>query len=309
MSGDSQPKNKKIGLTLGGGGAKGFAHIGVYQVLVQNNVPIDFISGTSVGAMVGVGIAMGRSPYEIMEIMSEFAEEENEQVLMGFNPFKMGKGSMLVGKNEEKTLERMIPKDLNFEDLKIPLVVNAVNVETGKQVVFKSGNVFAAVRASVAFPGLYPPVYHNDQLLIDGGILNNLTIDLCRELGADKVIAVDLKSLYSEQTISALIYHFYLQKEQEDEYDLKIKHKKVREFMLKMGFPMNIMFRSMSIMQNKITEELVAENPADLIIEPDVDAFHMLGMKDYKEIYNRGVKAAKMLIPDLKKLAPDEDPI
>lgn len=302
MEEDSQPKKDKIGLTLGGGGAKGFAHIGVYQVLAQNNIPINCITGTSVGAMVGAGIAMGRSPYEIMEIMSEFAKDENDQVLMGFNPFRMGKGSILRGKNEEKTLKRMIPQDIEFKDLKVPFAVNAVNVETGEEVVFKEGNVFAAVRASLAFPGLYPPEYHQEQLLIDGGILTNLTIELCRTMGADKVIAVDLKSLYSEQTISGLIYHFYMQKEKEAKYGLKVKRDRMHEFMLKMGFPINIMFRSMSIMQQKITEEYMKKHPADIYIHPDVDAFTMLGMKDYKEIYNRGVKAAKMQIPDLKKL-------
>lgn len=299
-------KKEKIGLTLSGGGAKGFAHIGVYQVLTQQKVPIDFITGTSVGAMVGAGIAMGRSPYEIMEIMSEFAEEENEQVLMGFNPFRMGKGSILMGRNEEKTLARMIPKELEFKDLKIPLAVNAVDVETGEQVVFKTGNVFSAVRASLSFPGLYPPLYHNDRLLIDGGVLNNLTVDICREMGADRVIAVDLKSLYSGQTISGLIYHFYVRKNLEKKYHLRTKKSRMQEFLLKMGFPINIMFRAMSIMQQKITDDLMRRYPSDLYIHPDVDAFALLGIRDYKEIYDRGVKAARLYIPDFKKMTKGE---
>lgn len=148
---------KTLGLTLSGGGTKGFAHVGFYQVLHENKIPIHSIAGCSVGALVGAGIAQGKTPEEIFSVMSNFVEAEHS--FFRIKNFSLEKGSLLRAGEEMEMVEKLIPASLTFEQLQIPLVINAVDLEKGEVVVFKTGNVLAAVEASMSIPGLFPPIF------------------------------------------------------------------------------------------------------------------------------------------------------
>lgn len=296
----AKTKQTKIGLVLGGGGAKGFAHIGVYKVLYDAKVPIQAISGCSIGAMVAAGIAQGKSPEEILRVMGRLSELKDN--VLELHSLDYGHGSLLSAKEEVQVLEELIPRDLTFSQLKIPLAVNAVDIEKGEEVTFTEGRVFDAVRASMSLPGIYPPVFYKDQLLIDGGILNNIPIKACKDLGAKKTIVVDLKSLYSSQNISGLIYHFYVQKDQEEEFDLKIRKNFLREALLKLSFPVHIMMRSLSIAGDQRTKDTLKKEKPKIIIRPKVDHFSMFDIKDFMQIYETGLKAAEKELSAIKEI-------
>lgn len=289
---------KTLGLTLGGGGTKGFAHIGFYKALFENKIPIHSIAGSSIGALIGACIAQKKDPDEILRVMAEFASDTESFFRIG--NFSIDKGGILKGDKEMETLERLIPKDLTFEDLPIPLVVNAVDLEKGTQVAFKTGNVFMAVRASMSIPGVFTPVFYQNKLLVDGGVLNDIPVDLCRELGAEVQVAVDLRSFYSEQNISGLIYHFYLQNDQEKKTGVKLPKQILQEAKLKVTFPLTILLRSVCIAEEAYREKMLKEYKPDLLIHPDVTAYSFLDTTEYLAIYGKGLEAGEKALPKIR---------
>ena len=174
----------RVGLVLGGGGARGTAHIGVLKVLVENNIPIDIIAGTSSGAIFGSLLAGGMSP----------ASMEHEALTTDWLKlirFKLSLTGPVYGEGIEKLITGNI-KYRNIEELNIPMAVVATDLETGEKVVIKKGNIARAVHASSAIPGVFSPVEFEGRLLVDGLVCDNVPVMVAREMGADFVIAVDV---------------------------------------------------------------------------------------------------------------------
>jgi len=174
----------QIGLALGGGFARGLAHIGVIRVLQQENIPISFVAGTSVGAVVGAGICCGLSADEL----------EAVALRVRFKHFARWTISRFgFASNDRMTgfLRRTL-KWMTFEELHIPLAVTATDFVTGDAVVFRSGDVIDPVRASCAYPGMFLPVNIKGRLLVDGMLSNAVPTLPLREMGARRVIAVHL---------------------------------------------------------------------------------------------------------------------
>lgn len=173
----------KIGLVLGGGGARGIAHIGVLQVLDREQIPFDFIVGTSMGGIVGVLHALGISPEQLAEQMSAMRGNSliNVTRLSARRRQRMMR-NLLAGALEGKT----------FADLKVPVILTAVNMIQGREVILNEGPLMPAVLASSAMPAVFPPVELNGMQLADGGVIDSLATHVAYEHGADKVIAVDV---------------------------------------------------------------------------------------------------------------------
>ncbi len=292
--------NKKVGLVLGGGGSKGFAHIAVYKVLKENGIPIDCISACSIGAVVAAAIALGRSPEEIMDALGDFAQKGNSLIRMG--NLGVSQGSLLDGQEEASFVEKLVPRTATFEDTKIPLVLNAIDLEKGEEVALSSGNLFEAVMASAAMPGLYRPVFRDGRLLVDGGILNSLPVNHIEKFSPDVTIAVDLKSYYTEQNISAFIYHFYMQDAEAKEDNLQLKKNLFREALLRFEFPFFVMLRSVAIAADESSKRLLELHKPSIVIRPDLSEFSLVDTKDYQKIYDRGAEAAKKQVEEIKKL-------
>ena len=177
---------KRVGLALGGGAARGFAHVGVLRVLEREGIPVDFVAGTSVGSVIGVARAAGFDGNDLQQMALEFKWRNVGRPVwprdgfFSFEPMESYLTSILG--------------DLSFDELKIPYAAVATDLETGEQVVLREGKVAPAVRASCSVPGLVVPVELEGRSLVDGGIVNNLPISVVRELGAEIVIAVGLSS-------------------------------------------------------------------------------------------------------------------
>lgn len=179
---------KRIGLALSGGGARGFAHVGVLKVLAANDVPIDLIAGTSAGAIVDGAYAAGMSPDEIASMASR----------VGW--INMTRPSLSpLGALSNAPMGSFIAREFpttRFEELKIPLAVVVCDFVTGNEVILKdSGDLVLAIRASCAVPGVFAPLRDEEgRILVDGGVVSPLPVDAARSMGADVVIAVDLNA-------------------------------------------------------------------------------------------------------------------
>jgi NTE family protein len=177
-------QRKRLGLALGGGGARGMAHVGVLRVLEREGIAIDCIAGTSVGSVVGAIYAAGLRSDRLMEAALQVRWRQIGRLVwprQGFVSFD----------RLESYVVDMIG-DVTFADLEIPYAAVAADLAAGEQVVLREGRVARAVRASCSVPGIVTPVEVNGRLLVDGGVINNLPISVVRGLGADVVIAVGL---------------------------------------------------------------------------------------------------------------------
>lgn len=221
-----QKSRLKIGLVLSGGGAKGAAHIGVLKVLEKNNIPIDYVVGTSIGSYVGGLYALGYSADQIEKIMLElpwdegysdfiprqFLSYENKKLRDQYNlTFRLGfsdgqikiPSGLLLGQSAGQLLKKstgVVPLFTSFDDLAIPYRAIASDIATAKAVVVDKGSITDAMRASAAVPGVVEPVNIDGKLLVDGGITNNMPVDVAKAMGADIVIAVDIGSPLLEQS-------------------------------------------------------------------------------------------------------------
>lgn len=173
----------KIGLALGAGASRGFAHIGVLQVMEENGIKPDYIAGSSIGSIIGAIYAAGMTP----KMMEGIAENLNTSLYdVGFSRRGFIRG------NRVNELIKLLTKDQEFKDLDIPLAVTAVDLITSERVIIQEGKVYQGVRASISIPGVFQPVELGDKVLIDGGILERVPVNVVRKMGADIVIGVDV---------------------------------------------------------------------------------------------------------------------
>lgn len=177
---------KRVGLALGSGGARGAAHVGVLKVLEREGIKVSAIAGTSIGAMVGGAYAAG---VPLSRIEEEWLTTSRRKLLRSFLP-TFPRTGLSSGAGLRRYL-REILGDVRIEELPIPFAAVATDLDTGEAVVLRSGPLVEAIRASTAIPGVFQPVRWEGRLLVDGGMVEPLPVRVCRELGADIVIAVD----------------------------------------------------------------------------------------------------------------------
>lgn len=181
----------KIGLALGGGGPKGLAHIGVLKILEKNNIPIDYIAGTSAGAMVGGMYAYSKN---IASLEKHFISKNWMQMLSYFADPSF-KGGFIQGNRMEEFLQQYL-QSATFDKISIPFRATAVDLQTGKLNELHEGLLSTSIRASCAIPMLFRPVEINNHLFVDGGLLSSVPVQTVKKMGADIVIAVQLNRYY-----------------------------------------------------------------------------------------------------------------
>jgi NTE family protein len=179
-------RRKTVGVALGGGGARGIAHLAVLKVLHENDIPIDFVAGSSVGALIGAIYCSGTPFEEVEEVMKEIRWKD----LGGLSLRLKG----LQTNHRMDSFLRRLMVETQFEKLKTPLWVVATDLMAAKPVVINTGDVPLAVRASTAIPGIYAPVEVDGRDLVDGALITHVPVRACREMGADVVIAVDVRA-------------------------------------------------------------------------------------------------------------------
>jgi NTE family protein len=251
----------KVALVLGGGAARGFAHIGVIRVLEQERIPVDLIVGTSVGSLIGAIYAAERNSFELEWTAFQLKQEDifdfgivNAVLGMG-----LARGELLEAFVKAKVKQERI------EELKIPFAAVATDLNWGERIVLDQGSIAKAVHASSAIPGVFDPVMHGGKLLVDGGVVDNIPIDVARAKGADLVVAVDIS---------------------EDVGNVKIKN--MLDVMLQST---NIMF-AVNVAHRKVG--------ADVLVQPKVGAVGMLDFGQKKLCMDAGIEAGRAAVPRIR---------
>jgi len=262
--------NIKIGIALGGGGARGLAHIGVLKAMEEEDIPIGAISGTSVGAIIGGLYAAGITTSQ----MEQMTQELGWSSLTNYSRFSvlrlMMTGQKLSTKNMEVYLRQHIG-DTRFDELKIPFVCVATDIQTGERLVFREGSVALAARASATIPGMFEPVPFRHRFLVDGGLVSNLPTDLVALMGADPIIAVD---------VTADFVH--------------TQPKNV----------LDVLNQAIYIQSERLAQDELSR--AQVVIRPQLDNITMMDLSRSDECIDAGVLAGRRAAPEIKRLVLDK---
>lgn len=279
-----------IGLALGSGGAKGIAHISVIEFIEKKGLSIDFISGSSVGALIGAIYLCGNLKKFKSEVIS-FTKADLFSLMSPVIPVS----GLINPRKMMLWLEKFIPPDVTIESLPVPLSIIASEYHSGEQVIFSSGNLLSAIRASISIPGIFEPVRYGNRILIDGGVVNPLPVDVVKKMGADKVIAVNLhpalkthssavSASFGEKKLSSSKLRTF---EKITELSEKINYSWLKKFasyfILKsdekkdnMPNVFEVIFQTIDIMDLKNTELLLKYSKPDVLLEPNLLSFGSL---------------------------------
>lgn len=186
----------KVGLALGSGGARGMAHIGILKVLEDHSIPIDFVAGSSIGALVGSLYCVGHTPDQIRKFTTHFPQK----YWLDYTVPKMG----FIAGEKLKEIIRLLSKKMNIEDTSIPLSIVATNLVQGKRKVFTKGPIAEAVRASISIPGIFVPEKIDGEYYVDGGVIDRVPVSVVKEMGADVVIAVDVSFFEASTEVNSI---------------------------------------------------------------------------------------------------------
>jgi NTE family protein len=299
MTEKTNTKNRKIvALGLGGGGARGFAHIGILEVLEKAGIKIDYMSGTSMGAVIGGMYASGYSLEKIKKIALHFKDLDvspteylnilNESILK--SDFIVEALDQIFG---EKT----------FEDCKIPFCTLAIDLESGKEVLLNKGLLKKSILASVSIPLIFPPTFHEDRYLIDGGVLANVPLECLRKKNPDILIGAKIVNYTSRQYISGMVYAKYHQKK----YKALFKKKTgfLENFMSKRKNNIHLMvgiaLRAMDIAAKDSTDRRIKEAKPDILLEPNIQC-GLLEFDKAEVAIDEGRRAMEEALPKLKEL-------
>jgi len=272
----------KLNLALGGGGARGLAHIGVLKVLEKEGFPIGYLTGTSMGGLIGALYAAGWTAEQLEAEAIKMTSLRRLVKLLDPTPVRRG---LLEGHRVRDQLKEWLGGDLTFDQLKISVGLIAVDLYTAQEVVLQQGSVVEAVLATIAVPGLFPPVHMGSYQLVDGGILNNLPVDEARAIGSGPIIAVDVSPSFPLQSLGraddegklwpAIFPHFA-----QDFYTAEL------------------------IMINALTSARLEQAPPDLLLQPAIPPNISIfwGITQAPKAIAAGEKAALKALPKIEKL-------
>jgi NTE family protein len=261
-----EPPRPKVALVLGGGAARGFAHVGVIRVLEQEKIPVDLVVGTSVGSLIGAIWAADQNSFELE--WAAFQLEKDQLLDYGLLTAVLGMG-LAKGEKLEAFVKSHV-KARNIEELKLPFAAVATDLNWGQEVVLDRGPVARAVRASSAIPGVFQPVTHMGKLLVDGGVVDNIPIAVARKKGADLVVAVDISENLGNTNITNLV---------------------------------DVLLQATNIMFALNVEH--ARKDADVLIQPKVGDVAMLDFSQKKRCMEAGIAAAREAVPRIRQAIAD----
>jgi NTE family protein len=286
-------RKPRIGLALGGGAARGWAHIGVIRALEKAGVKPDIVCGTSIGALVGAAYAAGD-----FDKFEKWVLALNVSEIISYLDVSLSSG-LLKGDRLMEFFRRDF-SDHKIETLNIPFAATATSLSSGNEIWLQEGSMLDAVRASIALPGLFTPVMHQETVLVDGGLVNPVPVSLARALGADIVIAVDLNSDALNRHLNAPEETKNVAGKTSDNNDWVDKLKESIRGIMPSAEPsspklpsiLDIMAASINIMQVRISRSRMAGEPPDYIITPKLAHVGLLDFHRAHESIEEGKLAS-----------------
>jgi NTE family protein len=300
-----------VGLALGSGSARGWAHIGVIHALAEAGIRVDYVVGTSIGALVGAVYASGG-----IEALENIVLQLEWKQIAYFFDIVLPKSGLIDGKKVSAFIRSHV-KGINIEELPIPFCAVATDLSTGKEVAIRNGDIIEAVRASISVPGIFTPVRKDGVILVDGGLANPVPVSITREMGADFIIAVDLnhdivgKKGYRKTIVPGLdVPQSGKERETDGEKKIKIFEAlnsriaaadfpaltQIKQWMSKEPLPsiFEVLISSINIMETQITATRLRTDPPDLLIQPRLGHLKFLGFNRAKEAIACGYDEAKI---------------
>lgn len=295
------PSRPRLGLALGGGSARGWAHIGVIGVLRDAGIEPDIVCGTSIGALVGAAYVADE-----LDRLESWVRGLKLQTVVSFLDFSLGggliKGDKLIGFFRSHFVDR------DVDQLARPFGAVATDLRLGREVWLRTGRVSDVVRASIALPGLFTPVRHDGAWLVDGGLVNPVPVSLCRAMGADVVIAVDLNSdLLGRHLRQARTANKPARADPPRDSVLARIQAGVSQLGFNHGTPadaapdmLDVLASSINIMQVLITRSRLAGEPADVLIAPLLAELGLMEFHRASVAIDAGRRAAEAALPALR---------
>ena len=314
---------KSVGLVLGCGASRGWAHIGVIEALEEAAIPISLIAGCSVGGYVGALYA-SRS----LKNLKSFLLRMDGRKIFSYFDVIFPRSGILNGSKRVRELFSMHTDARTFDDLEIPVVMVATDLERGRKVVLKSGSLITALRATMSYPGLFAPVRVNGRWLVDGGLVDPVPVGIARAVGAEVIIAVDLNSRIASRSreraissgvdIGAVLPGLSAEPEPYGRNELMRKiaefyegvessfRDKTSEFLHRDGImPPDIIetiMTSISVMQERITRTNLAVDQPDILIQPRLGDLRMMNFDQVEHCIRQGYISVKEKLDDIYPL-------
>ena len=281
-----QKPRSRIALALGGGAARGWAHIGVLRALDEAGIEVGMIAGTSIGALVGGCYLAGK-----LDELEAFARSLTMRRIAGLLDFTIGGGGLFGGMRLTRRMQDHL-QGLSIEDLDRPFVAVAAEVNTGHEVWITSGSLITAIRASYALPGIFEPIRCNNRTLIDGALVNPVPVSVCRAHEEPLVVAVNLNyDLYGR---SAVVKHSAsVQKLEEPSAQ--------RTTEARLGVT-GVMVQAFNIIQDRISRARLAGDPPDLALHPRLSDIGLSEFHRAGEAIERGYEEGRSKLSELKRL-------
>ncbi|MEO9339018.1 patatin family protein [Mesorhizobium sp. SB112] len=291
---ETKPKKSGISLALGGGAARGWAHIGVLRALEEEGIEIDMIAGTSIGALVGGCYLAGK-----LDELEEFARSLTKRRIFGLLDFRLSGNGLLGGMRLTARMQEHL-SGLTFADLPKPFVCVAAEIRTGHEIWLSSGSLITAMRASYALPGVFEPVIANGRILVDGALVNPVPVSVCRAYEQPLVVAVNLHyDLYGR---AAVIKHSAGELVIEKDAAPGGKNRPANPSKeTRLGIT-GVMVEAFNIIQDRISRARLAGDPPDLSLQPKLGHIGLSEFHRADEAIRLGYEATKAQIGDLQRL-------
>lgn len=293
----------RIGLALGAGAARGWSHIGIIRALEQLGVHIDVVSGSSIGAYVGAAYASGK-----LDELSEWVHTLTEWQVLSLMGVGLRRGGIASGQKVFQKLSDDFCAE-TFEAMDKPFAAVATDLYSGREVIFNRGEIGNSIQASCAIPALFSPVEFADTWLIDGAVVNPVPVNLCRQLGADIVIAVNLNADFRPQQIKKSIQEHKAAQEKTDHFLAKGQNV-IKQWLSPVtkaddapSSPpgiFGVMSNALEILQERVTRSRLAGDPPDILIEPMLNDVGIMEFYRAEELIHRGEQAVERIAKQIQ---------
>jgi NTE family protein len=305
----------RLGLALGSGAARGLAHIGVLKVLEEEGLTIGGVAGTSIGAFIGALYAAGVPVQRMEAVARELDWRKLARLLFPTVPVS----GLVDGRNLVEFMAALLPVH-SFEALRLPLAVTVTDIDTGEPLIIRQGNLLEALRAALAFPGIFPPVRFGSRFLVDGGLCNPVPADIVRQLGMERVIGI-----CTIPDVAKRAPETYLPLNEPESGRLERRAQpftaaRIEQIFRRLFVPplmpeaadepaepklpgiLKVCAQSVAIMENQINALRLAGNHHDLIIRPQCPGVTLLEFHRAAELIAAGERAARQALPEIRQL-------